>query len=180
MAKKESPSAQSAQFEYAADVISALDSQQRLQIVLKLAERDHVVHELVALLGKSQPLVSQHLRVLKRAGLVSSTRSGREVVYRLKISETADLIDLADYVGRRANDVKDAVVNTDDRAADDRKDELAKRRKNADLNPDEVFAVSNESAPGGKTAVAGRMSDTSLDMPGVVPDTPDPPTPRLQ
>ena len=32
---------------------------------------------------KSQPLISQHLRVLRSAGLVSSSRKGREVLYAL-------------------------------------------------------------------------------------------------
>jgi DNA-binding transcriptional ArsR family regulator len=41
------------------------------------------VHELVGALGVTQPLISQHLRVLKSAGVVRGDRHGREVVYRL-------------------------------------------------------------------------------------------------
>jgi ArsR family transcriptional regulator len=41
------------------------------------------VHELVDTLGVAQPLISQHLRVLKAAGVVQGERNGREVVYRL-------------------------------------------------------------------------------------------------
>jgi ArsR family transcriptional regulator len=37
--------------------------------------------DLVSPVGKSQPTVSHHLRVLARAGLVTSTRSGRNVWY---------------------------------------------------------------------------------------------------
>lgn len=167
MARKEPLAAKAAEFGYAADVISALDSEQRLQIILKLAEREHVVHELVSTLGKSQPLVSQHLRVLKRTGLVTSTRSGREVVYRLNVPETADIIELAEEIGRRAQE-HDSV------------DELADRRGRSQQDSPQVSSITDESATGGKAAVAGRVSDTSLDMPGLVPDTPTPPTPRLQ
>lgn len=79
----------------AATVIGALDSRLRMQIVLHLAERDHFVHELVGELGKSQPLVSQHLRVLKRSGIVDSRRQGREVVYRLTQPIAPEIIALA-------------------------------------------------------------------------------------
>ena len=88
--------------DYAAHIISALDSEQRLQIINLLRERDHVVHEIVKALGKSQPLISQHLRVLKKAGLVTSTRSGREVLYKLSIPEVSSIIDLAAKVGQQA------------------------------------------------------------------------------
>ncbi|WJY68537.1 ArsR/SmtB family transcription factor [Corynebacterium auris] len=69
--------------EHAARVANAMDSPLRLQILLLLATGEHVVHELVSELGKSQPLISQHLRVLKRADLVTSVRRGREVLYSL-------------------------------------------------------------------------------------------------
>lgn len=81
-------------------IISALDSRLRIQIVFRLSQRDHFVHELVAELNKSQPLISQHLRVLKRAGIVDSERRGREVIYRLDIPEVTELIGGAAKLGR--------------------------------------------------------------------------------
>lgn len=86
--------------EAADSIISALDSRLRVLIILKLAKRDHFVHELVSSLEKSQPLISQHLRVLKRSGIVDSERRGREVVYRLAREEAADLIAAAVTLGR--------------------------------------------------------------------------------
>ena len=56
--------------EAAADLLRALASPTRVAIVLSLRERVQCVHELVGHLGLSQPLVSQHLRVLKDAGVV--------------------------------------------------------------------------------------------------------------
>lgn len=67
----------------AAELIRALDSELRLSILLLLDSGERVVHEMVAELGRSQPLISQHLRVLKSAGLVESRRAGREAVYSL-------------------------------------------------------------------------------------------------
>lgn len=84
------------QVELVAELLGALDSHLRLRILLLLHTGDHVVHELVTKLGKSQPLISQHLRVLKCVGLVESRRAGREVIYSLAQPAIIDIImDLA-------------------------------------------------------------------------------------
>jgi DNA-binding transcriptional ArsR family regulator len=67
----------------ASDILRALAAPVRIAIVLQLLESQRCVHELVDALGVAQPLVSQHLRVLKAAGVVAGERSGREVLYRL-------------------------------------------------------------------------------------------------
>ncbi len=64
-------------------VIRAVDSPLRIQILLALHERPHYVSELVTLVGSSQPLVSQHLKVLKAAKLVNADRKGRQMSYSL-------------------------------------------------------------------------------------------------
>lgn len=40
--------------------------------------------ELVKVTGRTQPLVSHHLRVLKEAGVVKSKRSGRNMIYSIR------------------------------------------------------------------------------------------------
>lgn len=67
----------------AAELIHALHSPLRLKIVHLLAEQDLCVHEIVQILGANQPLVSQHLKVLKDAGVVGAERQGREQLYTL-------------------------------------------------------------------------------------------------
>jgi DNA-binding transcriptional ArsR family regulator len=67
----------------AGDLLRALAAPVRIAIVLELREADRCVHELVDALGVAQPLISQHLRVLKAAGVVDGQRHGREVMYRL-------------------------------------------------------------------------------------------------
>lgn len=71
------------ELERTAALIRVLDSTMRLRILLLLHDSQRAVHELVGLLGKSQPLVSQHLRVLRDEGLVAAKRCGREVTYEL-------------------------------------------------------------------------------------------------
>lgn len=73
-------------------IIAALDSPLRLRIIELLADEEHPVHELVAKLGQSQPLVSQHLRVLKMAGLINGHRTGRKVTYSLVDHEILEII----------------------------------------------------------------------------------------
>lgn len=67
----------------AGELLRALAAPVRIAIVLQLREAQRCVHELVDALGVAQPLISQHLRVLKAAGVVRGERHGREVVYRL-------------------------------------------------------------------------------------------------
>src|ERR1044072_4342591 len=74
------------------DLLRALAAPVRIAIVLQLRESARCVHELVDALSVPQPLVSQHLRILKSAGVVSGERSGREVMYRLVDHHLADIV----------------------------------------------------------------------------------------
>jgi DNA-binding transcriptional ArsR family regulator len=66
-----------------ADVLKVLSSASRLEIVHRLADGPLEVGRLAADLDLSQPNVSQHLAVLRTAGLVEAERHGREIRYRL-------------------------------------------------------------------------------------------------
>jgi DNA-binding transcriptional ArsR family regulator len=86
----------------AGDLLRALAAPVRIAIVLQLREASLCVHDLVDLLGVTQPLVSQHLRVLKAAGVVTGTRHGREVVYALVDDHLAHIV--ADAVAHAEED----------------------------------------------------------------------------
>src|SRR4051794_9060739 len=66
-----------------AEVLKTLANARRLEILHRLAEGPCEVSRLASELGVSQPNVSQHLAVLRAAGVVDAERSGREVRYRL-------------------------------------------------------------------------------------------------
>ena len=57
------------------------------------------VHALTARAGVSQPAVSKHLTVLKRARLVNDRRSGREMHYSAQPKELAPLVDWMAFYG---------------------------------------------------------------------------------
>ena len=70
-------------YEAAGELLRALSAPLRIHIVTELAAGPRCVHELVDALGAAQPLVSQHLRVLRGAGVVRGARRGREIAYSL-------------------------------------------------------------------------------------------------
>ncbi|RCW40783.1 ArsR family transcriptional regulator [Halopolyspora algeriensis] len=76
----------------AGELLRALAAPVRISIVLQLRAAERCVHELVDALGVTQPLISQHLRVLKSAGVVRGQRHGREVVYRLSDEHLAHIV----------------------------------------------------------------------------------------
>ena len=65
----------------------------RWRLLNALAASDRQVHELVALVGQPQNLVSYHLRQLRQAKLVTARRSsadGRETYYRLDLARCVE------------------------------------------------------------------------------------------
>jgi DNA-binding transcriptional ArsR family regulator len=66
-----------------AEVLKTLANPRRLDILHRLALGPCEVGRLAEELGAPQPNVSQHLSVLRTAGIVEAERDGREVRYRL-------------------------------------------------------------------------------------------------
>ena len=69
--------------EAAADLLRVLANPHRVAIVMALQSDEQCVHELVEALSLPQPLVSQHLRILKAQRVVTGRRRGREIAYSL-------------------------------------------------------------------------------------------------
>ncbi|MET0417649.1 MAG: metalloregulator ArsR/SmtB family transcription factor [Actinoplanes sp.] len=80
----------------------ALGDPSRLAIVRCLAERPRAVGELADELPISRPAVSQHLKVLKEAGLVADRPQGTRRVYRLNPAGIAALRDQLETFWNRA------------------------------------------------------------------------------
>jgi ArsR family transcriptional regulator, zinc-responsive transcriptional repressor len=76
----------------AGELLRALAAPLRIAIVVELDTAPRCVHELVDALDAPQPLVSQHLRVLRAAGVVVGERRGREVVYSLADAHVAHIV----------------------------------------------------------------------------------------
>jgi len=65
-------------------VFRAVADPTRRALLDLLLGREHSVNELRAQFKMSQPAISQHLRVLRRAGLVRAHREGRRRLYQLE------------------------------------------------------------------------------------------------
>ncbi|MEY3210103.1 MAG: hypothetical protein RIT28_584 [Pseudomonadota bacterium] len=74
-------------------LFSALADPSRRAILQSLTQGEAAVRDLTARFDLSQPAVSQHLAVLKEAGLVVSRREGRLVYYRVEPHGMKPLID---------------------------------------------------------------------------------------
>ena len=74
----------------------------RRAIVSRLAEGPQAVGQLAAELPVSRSAVSQHLKVLKDAGLVEDTAAGTRRIYRLNPVALAALRDQLDTYWQRA------------------------------------------------------------------------------
>ena len=81
-------------FDTLANLGQAMAHPTRLRILDALARQEACVCHLTALLGQRQAHVSQHLRVLKDAGLASDRREGQMVYYSLADGRTAAIISL--------------------------------------------------------------------------------------
>jgi DNA-binding transcriptional ArsR family regulator len=78
-----------------ATTMDALGDPTRRAIFERLRGGPRSVGELAAALPVSRPAVSQHLRVLKEAGLVTERRNGTRRIYRV---EPRGLAELRDYI----------------------------------------------------------------------------------
>lgn len=79
-------------YQAAGELLRALAAPLRIAVVTELAAGPRCVHELVDTTGAPQPLVSQHLRVLKGAGVVRGERRGREIAYSLTDEHIAHIV----------------------------------------------------------------------------------------
>lgn len=75
-------------------ITAALADQVRLSVMMYLIRGAASVTEMINYLEVSQSNLSNHLAVLKNAGLIKSTSSGRQKIYELANSEVAQLIEL--------------------------------------------------------------------------------------
>ena len=96
----------------AGDAWDLLGDPTRRAIVECLAERPRAVGELADVLPISRPAVSQHLKVLKDAGLVTDRAAGTRRVYRLNPAGVAALRDQLETFWNRTLDGFQNVVKS--------------------------------------------------------------------
>ncbi len=82
----------------------------RLQILLVISEREACVCHLEAYLGERQATISQHLMIMRDAGLVTTHRDGHNIYYRLARPESLDFVyQAARFIGLSAEALQSSV-----------------------------------------------------------------------
>jgi DNA-binding transcriptional ArsR family regulator len=84
------------------ELLRTLADPLRLGVLQRLMQGGATVSELVAQLGVSQPNASNHLAILRKAGLVQARKAGRQMVYAVAHPSLIEVIDaVTRAVGRR-------------------------------------------------------------------------------
>ena len=80
-----------------ADVFLAIADPTRRRMLKMLRDRERPAGELARSFRISQPSVSQHLRVLREAGLVRTRRLGRKRLYQIRPMQLRIVVDWVGY-----------------------------------------------------------------------------------
>ncbi len=83
------------------EVAKALASPNRIEILELLGQGERSVDSIAARLGLSFANTSQHLQVMRRAGVLESRRDGKRVLYRLSDPAVVDLLSALGRLGER-------------------------------------------------------------------------------
>jgi ArsR family transcriptional regulator len=75
------------------NIFKALADPTRLKILECIKDREKCVCEVIPYSGKSQPNVSQHLKVLKTAGLINERREGTRILIKASNQQIFKIID---------------------------------------------------------------------------------------
>jgi len=103
---------------YRTEGLAALADPTRREIFERLADRPWAVGDLAGELPVSRPAVSQHLRVLKDAGLVTDRPEGNRRIYRLDPDGVAELRAYLDrFWNQSLAAFKEAAEQTDEEEA---------------------------------------------------------------
>lgn len=77
-------------------IFKALGHPIRLQIVKSLLDESRCVCELLPAFDFSQANLSQHLKILREAGILENKKIGVEMHYRVKLKGISKLLDIMD------------------------------------------------------------------------------------
>lgn len=141
-------------FDSFAEVAKALGHGRRLEILDLLAQRERSVEALAEAAGLPLANASQHLRLMRRAGLLVSRREGKRILYRLSDPSVLDVtVVLRRVAERNLAEVREWVssyFHERDAIEPVSRKELARRLKDdlvtvLDVRPEDEFAAGHVS-----------------------------------
>ena len=145
-------------------VARALSAPARLMILEQLAQGERGVEALAEKTGLTLANCSQHLQQLRRAGLVTSRRDGKAVIYRLSDAKTLALMDLLRIVSERnlaqVERILRGLSGQDDLPEAISRDELAARLREGSVTVLDVRPVDEYAA----AHIPGALNVTLADL----------------
>jgi rhodanese-related sulfurtransferase len=164
--------AKTALFDAFAQAAKALASGRRIELLDVLANGERTVEALAGEVGLSVANTSQHLQILRRAGLVSSRREGTSVHYRLAAPEVFELWrTLRSLAASRLAEIERltaAYLGSRDELQPVTREELTRRLQNGDLVVLDVRPASEYAAghlPGAVSIPVGELRRRLAELP---------------
>ncbi|HIL92051.1 MAG TPA: ArsR family transcriptional regulator [Cycloclasticus sp.] len=78
----------------AADLLKVLAHPIRLKIICQLGREEKTVQQLIDSVGSTQSNVSQHLAIMRNAGVLTYKKKATRVLYRVSEPTAIDLVEL--------------------------------------------------------------------------------------
>lgn len=147
-----------------AQVAQALSAPHRLMLLEQLAQGERSVEALAKKVDATLANCSQHLQQLRRAGLVTSRRDGKSVIYRLTDAQTLRLMDcmraIAESNMAEVAGILDGLSDGADAPEPISRDDLAERLAQGavtllDVRPADEFAMGH--IPGASNVAVGDL-----------------------
>jgi len=82
-------------------IFNALGDEVRLNIVFFLKNGEKCACEIPSAVGRAQPTVSQHLKILKEAGVLKARRQGKMIMYSVCCPQVAEIIKLSKCICKK-------------------------------------------------------------------------------
>ena len=101
------------------DALRALAEPRRREILQLVADQELAAGEIAAAFDVTRPAVSQHLTVLKSAGLLDERRDGTRRLYRARPEGLSEIRELLDTMWASALDTARRIVEQDLESAGD-------------------------------------------------------------
>ena len=101
------------------DALRALAEPRRREILQLVADQELAAGEIAAAFDVTRPAVSQHLTVLKSAGLLDERRDGTRRLYRARPEGLSEIRELLDTMWASALDTARRIVEQDRESAGD-------------------------------------------------------------
>ncbi len=85
-------------------LLKAMGDDTRIKILQYLLNGEKCACTIVPFIGKAQPTVSQHLKILVEAGILDVRRDGTKMLYRIKNGQAVQIMEILDIPRMEVDD----------------------------------------------------------------------------